>query len=189
MRRILLPLFLLLPCSAFALERDLLNALESVAGIYSSIYIHEAGHAMVYKALGACDITIEVPRRGTIFSGQTSGNFATPLTQGQERLVAISGLAAANLAGELVLQHKGLHGSPYAQAILGTSVISNLIHVTHYYTKIRGVEGYAGNDIDQYELAGGNPHLMSALLTGYTVWTLHRMRKQGVPLFYFNLRF
>lgn len=188
MRRALLSL-LLLPYSAFGLERDLLNAVESVAGIYSSIYIHEAGHAMVYKALGASDITIEVPRRGTILSGQTSGNFAQPLTQGQRRLAAIAGLAAANLAGEVVLQHKGLHGSPYAQSILGTSVISNLIHVTHYYTKIRGVDGYAGNDIDQYELAGGNPHLMSALLTGYTLWTLHRMQKQEIPLFYFNLRF
>jgi hypothetical protein len=54
---------------------------------------------------------------------------------------------------------------------------------------VRGVNGYAGNDIDQYELAGGNPHLMSAALTGYTLWTLHRMRKSEVPLFYVNLRF
>lgn len=189
MRRTLLTLLLLAPCSAFALERDLLHALESVAGIYSSIYIHEAGHAMADKALGASDVTIEVPRRGTIFSGQTSAKFDSPLTPGQERLIAISGLAAANLAGELVLQHKGLQGSSYARAILGTSVLSNAMHVTRYYTKIRGVDGYAGNDIDQYELAGGNPHLMSALLTGYTVWTLHRMRKQGTPLFCFSLRF
>ena len=188
MRRPLLSL-LLLPYSAFGVERDVLNAVESVAGIYSSIYIHEAGHAMVYKALGGYDINIEVPRRGTIFSGLTSGNFAQPLTAGQRRLASVAGLAAANLAGEVVLQYKGFNGSPYAQSILGTSVVTNLIHVTHYYTKIRGIGGYAGNDIDQYELAGGNPHLMSAVLTGYTLWTLHRMQKQEIPLFYVNFHF
>jgi hypothetical protein len=187
-RRTLLS-FLLLPCSCFALERDVLNAAESVAGIYSSIYIHEAGHALAYKLMGATDVTIEVPRRGTIFSGQTTGTFTKPFTQDQLKLAAVSGLAAANLAGELVMQHKGLQSSPYAQSILGTSLVSNLIHVTHYYTKIRGINGYAGNDIDQYELAGGNPHLMSAVLTGYTLWTLQRMRKSEIPLFYVNLRF
>lgn len=184
-----IPLLLLLPFSAFAFERDLLNVAESVAGIYSSIYIHEAGHALAYKVFGASDVTIEVPRQGTIFSGQTSGTFLQPLTQGQMRLAAVSGLVAANLAGELVLQRQDLHRSPYAQAVLGTTLISNMIHVTHYYTKIRGVGGYTGNDIDQYELAGGNPHLMSAIVTGYTLFSMHRMQKQEIPLFFVNLRF
>jgi hypothetical protein len=85
-------------------KQPLVDFLGCTAGIYSSIYIHEVGHAIVYKALGASDITIEVPQRGTIFSGRTLGNFAQPLTQGQRRLAAISGLAAANLAGEVVLQ-------------------------------------------------------------------------------------
>jgi hypothetical protein len=189
MRRITFLFLLLLPCSAFALERDLRNGVESVAGIYSSIAVHEAGHALVYKLLGGTNITVEVPRRGSILGGRTTANFAEPLTQDQVQLAAVSGLVAANLAGELVLQRKGLHRSPYAQAVLGTSVISNLLHVKNYYTRVRGVNGYAGNDIDQYELAGGNPHLMSAALTGYTLWTLHRMRKSEVPLFYVNLRF
>jgi hypothetical protein len=188
MRRIL-PLLLLLPFSAIALDRDILNVSESVAGIYSSIYIHEAGHAMIYKVFGASDVTIEVPRRGTIFSGLTTGTFPQPLTEGQMRLATVSGLAAANLAGELVLQNQDIHRSPYAQAVLGTSLISNMIHVTHYYTKIRGVGGYRGNDIDQYELAGGNPHLMSAILTGYTLWSMHRMQNKEIPLFFVNLRF
>ena len=181
--------FLLVPVSATALERDLANAAESVVGIYSSIYIHEAGHALVYKAFGASDVTIEVPRRGTLFSGQTSGNFSRPLTQGERQLAAVSGLATANLAGEFVLQRKGLHGSPYARAVLGTALISNVIHVAHYYSKVRGVGGYAGNDIDQYELAGGNPHAMSAVLIGYTVMSMRRMQKNEIPLFYVNLRF
>ncbi|MEK8047454.1 hypothetical protein [Ideonella margarita] len=188
MRSALLAL-LLMPVSASALERDLLNAVESVGGIYSSIYIHEAGHALVYQALGASDVSIEVPRRGTIFSGQTSGKFSRPLTQGERQLAAVSGLAAANLAGELVLQRPGLHRSPYAQAVLGTALISNVMHVTQYYTKIRGVGGYAGNDIDEYELAGGNPHVMSAVLVGYTVLAMRRMQKKEIPLFYVNLRF
>ena len=182
-------LLLLAPFTATAMERHLANAVESVAGIYSSIYIHEAGHALVYKALGATDVTIEVPRRGTLLSGQTSGNFSRPLTPGERQFVAVSGLAAANLAAEIVLQRNGLHRSPYAQAVLGTALISNLIHVANYYTKIRGVGGYAGNDIDQYELAGANPHVMSAVLIGYTVMSLRRMQKNEIPLFYVNLRF
>ena len=178
-----------MPLSAFAAERDFLNAAESVAGIYSSIYIHEAGHALAFKLMGATDISIEVPPKGAILGGVTTVTFPKPLTQDQAKLATVAGLLAANLAGELVLQHPGLHKSPYAQSILGTSLITNLVHVRSYYTKIRGVNGYAGNDIDQYELAGGNPHLMSAMLAGYTLWTLHRMRRAEVPLFYVNLRF
>ena len=180
---------LLFPVSAQAVERDLLNAVESVAGVYSSIYIHEFGHAVAYKAIGATDVTIDVPRKGSILSGQTSARFDLALTQDQKMIVSIAGFAAANLAGEVVLQHKGFRTSPYAQAILGTSLASNLLHVFHYYTKIRGVEGYAGNDIDQFELSGGNPHVLSVALAGYTLWTLQRMRKKEVPLFYVNLRF
>jgi hypothetical protein len=182
-------LLLLAPFNAIGMERDFKNAVESVTGIYSSIYIHEAGHALVYKALGATDVTIEVPRQGTLLSGQTSGNFSRPLTQRERQFVAVAGLAAANLAGEFVLQRNGLHRSPYAQAVVGTALISNLIHVAHYYTKVRGVGGYAGNDIDEYELAGGNPHVMSAVLIGYTVMSLRRMQKNEIPLFYVNLRF
>lgn len=188
MHRLLL-LLLLLPLKSFALERDLLNALESAAGIYSSIYVHEVGHALVYKAMGATDIDIQVPRKGMVFSGQTSGRFAQPLTPDQRKLAAVSGLVAANLAGEWVMQRNDLHGSLYAQAVLGTSIASNLIHIASFYTKVRGVGGYAGNDIDEYELAGGNPHILSALLAGYTLWTLQRMQKKEIPLFYVNLRF
>lgn len=184
-----LSLLLLFPVSATALEKDVSNAVESVAGIYSSIYIHEVGHALVFKALGASEINIEVPRKGTLLSGQASGKFSRPLTQGERRLVSAAGLASANLAAEFVLQRDGLHRSAYAQAVLGTALVSNLIHVAHYYTKIRGVGGYAGNDIDHYELAGGNPHVMSALLLGYTAISMRRMQKKEIPLFYVNMRF
>ena len=106
-----LSLVLLFPFSATALEKDVSNAVESVAGIYSSIYIHEVGHALVFKAFGASEISIEVPRKGTLLSGQTSGKFSRPLTQGEWRLASVAGLASANLAAELVLQRDGLHAA------------------------------------------------------------------------------
>ncbi len=174
---------------AHAQERDVRNAVESVAGIYSSIYLHEAGHALAAKVFGATDVVIEVPRKGSFMNGGTTAQFPAPLSPAQRQIFAASGLLAANLAGEFVLQQPGLHASPYAQSILGTSVFSNVIHVTQYYTRIRGVKGWAGNDIDQYELAGGNPHAFSAALVAYSLWTLQRMQKRDVPLFFVSLRF
>ena len=96
-----------------------MNAAEAAAGIYSSIYIHEGGHALAYKLMGATDVAIEVPRPGTIFSGQTTGTFTSPFTQDQLKLATVSGFAAASLAEEMVMQHKGLQSSSYAQSILG----------------------------------------------------------------------
>ena len=187
--KISLAWLLLMPLNASAIDRDFSNAVQTGAGIYSSIYAHELGHALAMKAMGASDIHIQVPRPGGIFSGQTSGIFKQESTPGQRQLLAASGLLTANLAAELIMQRTGLHDSAYAQSILGTSLISNLIHVTHYYTKTRGINGYAGNDIDQFELADGNPHVMAAVLTGYTLWTLNRMQKQSIPLFYVKLKF
>lgn len=171
-------------------ERDLLNAVETIGGIYSSIFVHELGHALALKAFGATDIEIEVPRKDSLLSGSTrasppSGGFSP----GQTRMVAASGLLAANVAGEIVMQRQGLHGSPFAQSLVGTALVSNVRHVFSYYTKVRGVNGYGGNDIDNYELAGGNPHVFSAALIAYTAWTLHRMRQKEIPFFYINLRF
>jgi hypothetical protein len=176
------------PC--FSAERDVLNAVETIGGIYSSIFVHELGHALVLKAFGATDITIEVPRKDSLLSGSTralppSGGFSAS----QTRWIAASGLVAANVIGEIVIQRPGLHGSPFAQSLVGTALVSNVRHVYSYYTKVRGVNGYGGNDIDSYEFAGGNPHFFSAALVAYTVWTLHRMRKKEIPLFYVNLRF
>ena len=124
-----------------------------------------------------------------VFNGGTTAQFPAPLSPAQRQIFAASGLFAANLAGEFVLKQPGLHASPYAQSILGTSLISNVIHVTQYYSRIRGVKGWVGNDIDQYELAGGNPHAFSAALVAYSLWTLQRMQKRDVPLFFVSLRF
>ena len=116
----------LLPSYAQALERDITNALETVGGIYSSIYIHELGHALAYKAFGATDIVIEVPPKGKILGGLTTARMQVPFSPGQNQINAVSGLLASSLAGEIVIQRRGLHDSPYAQAVLGASVVSNL---------------------------------------------------------------
>jgi hypothetical protein len=47
--------------SAKALESDVSNALQTIGGIYSSIYIHKIGHALAYKAFGDTDISIQAP--------------------------------------------------------------------------------------------------------------------------------
>jgi hypothetical protein len=179
----------LLPSGAQALERDITNALQTVGGIYSSIYIHEFGHALAYKAFGASDITIEVPPKGKILGGLTTVRMQAPFSPGQNQVNAVSGLLASSLAGEIVLQRRGLHDSPYAQAVLGTAVVSNLRHTYAYYTRIVGRDSYTGNDIDHFEQAGGNPHLFSAALVFYSAWTLQRMRKEGIHHFYVDLRF
>lgn len=187
--RCLLFAFTLLSSSAHAFEKDLVNAVETVGGIYSSIYIHEIGHALAFKAFGATEVSIEVPRKGALLGGLTTAKVKEPLSATENQIVIASGLLASSLAGELVLQERGLHRSPYAQAVLGTAVVSNLRHVYVYYTHVRGKDGYVGNDIDSFELAGGNPHMFSAALASHAVWALHRMRKEGIPLFYVSLRF
>ncbi len=187
--RVLLLALSLFPACVHALERDITNALQTVGGIYSSIYIHEFGHALAFSAFGATDIAIEVPRKGQVLGGLTTAHFPAPLSAGQRQVAAAAGLLASTLAGEVVIQRRGLHGSPYAQAVLGTAVVSSLRHTYTYYTRIVGRDGYTGNDIDLFEQAGGNPHLFSALLVTYAAWTLHRMRKEGIPLFYVDLQF
>lgn len=180
----------LIASTASARENDISNATQTVGGIYGSLYIHELGHALVFKAFGATDISIQVPRKGEVFNSATTANFPSlGLSNSQLQIVSASGLLTANLAGEIVLQNNNFYGSPFAQSILGTALISNVMHVYGYYTKVRGVNGYAGNDIDSFELAGGNPHVFSAVLIAYTAWSLQRMQKNEIPLFYLNLKY
>lgn len=175
---------------ARALENDLGNAVQSVAGIYASIWIHEAGHALTFRALGATDIQIKVPREGCRLCGETTAKVpAGGYPPWQAQAIAGSGLLAANLAGELVIQRQSLHDSPFAQSVLGSSLVSNAIHVYTYYTRHVGVDGYRGNDIDAFAAGGGNPHLFSAALLAYSAWSLQRMRQKEIPFFYLNLRF
>lgn len=173
-----------------ALENDLGNAVQTVAGIYSSIWIHEFGHALTFHALGATDIEIKVPREGCWLCGETTSKSPAGGYQlWQAQAIAGSGLLAANLAGEWVLQRQSLQDSAFAQSVLGSSLVSNARHVYAYYTRYVGVDGYRGNDIDAFAASGGNPHLLSAVLLAYTAWSLQRMRQKEIPFFYVNLRF
>jgi hypothetical protein len=187
--RFLVPLLAVLCASATALERDVRNGVEYVAGVYGSILVHEVGHALSAKAFGATDVTIKIPN-DTLLSGLTTvthgkGGFS----RGQSQAFAASGLVSANLIGELVIQRQGLHGSPFSQSLLGATLASNVMHVYAYYTKVRGRDGYRGNDIDAFELSGGNPHLLSAGLLAYTAWSLQRVSKKRIPLFGVQIRF
>lgn len=176
--------------AAKALESDVSNALQTVGGIYTSIYIHEIGHAIAYKAFGATDISIQVPPKGKLLGGLTTASFpANEFTQREALITAGAGLVAANFAGEFVIQNSNFHQSPFAQSILGSTLFSNVRHVQAYYTQYVGKDGYTGNDLDHFESLGGNPHLFSAGLLAYSAWTLHRMNKQKIPLFFINLNF
>jgi len=61
---------ILFSVSVKSISNDLTDIIQYGAGYYSSIYIHELGHAAA-KAFGASDITIELPIKGSLFSGAT----------------------------------------------------------------------------------------------------------------------
>lgn len=161
---------------------DLLDTVQVLGGVYGSIYIHELGHASTMKLYGGKNINIEVPRKGSVFSGSTTALMKKGLEPREKQLIAISGLLAANIAGEVVLQSEGLHSNHVARGVVSTAQVSNLIHVVSYYMDKK-------NDISSYENSGGNAHLFSALLVGYTVYSLDRMKKNEIPLFGIDLRF
>jgi hypothetical protein len=162
----------------------------AVVGIYSGIYLHEAGHALAFRAAGADDIRIRVP--GTqckLLCGQTDATWAGTRDPATAQAINVAGFVASNLATELLIQHEGGARTAVGQGIIATNLYSNVSHVVTYYTKIRGRDGYQGNDIDAYELAGGNPHLLSAGLVAYTVYALHRMNRKRIPVLFVHMRF
>ena len=176
--------------TAGAFETDVKSAVGYLGGIYGSIWLHEAGHALTLSAFGATDIKISVPRQGCLLCGETgSMSPAGGYRPWQAQAIDASGLLAANLAGEIVIQRQSLHGSAFAQSLLGTSLYSNVAHVYTYYTRYVGVDGYRGNDIDAFAVAGGNPHVLSATLLAYTAWTVQRMKNKEILFFFVNLRF
>ena len=170
---------------------DLSNIIQYTAGYYGSIYFHEVGHATVAKLGGASEISIEVPEKnGSIFGGVTHYvNSPENTSEGFRQAEDLAGLFFGNAAAEFVIQKPGLHGNPFAQSIASSAQVVNLVNVYHYYARVRGVNGWEGNDIDRFELDGGNPHILSAVLVGYTVFSLKRMSKKSIPLFSVNLKF
>jgi len=166
-------------------SKDLSDYIQYGAGYYSSIYIHELGHATAAKYFGATNIRIEVPRKGTLFGGATYHTFDTPAqgSQLREKVLNLSGLLAGNLAHEIVIQTNGLHSNSFAQGIASTAHVTNLANVYNYYINRKA------NDIAGYEQSGGNPHVLSTALVGYTLWSLKRMSDKNIPLFGIEYKF
>jgi len=161
---------------------DAQDAIQVIGGIYAGIFIHEVGHAVTAKLNGATDINIEVPRKGTLLGGITHLRFPKKPSPMGSQLIDISGLLTANLAGEIIIQKDGLHSNPFASGIVSSVQASNLIHVASYYMG-------ENNDIKSFERNGGNAHLFSALLVGYTLYSLDRMGKKQIPLFGVDFNF
>jgi hypothetical protein len=176
--------------AAPAAASDLGNAAGAAAGIFAGIYAHEAGHALVLQAAGAEDIHIFVPgSQCKLLCGETRGRFASRRGPATLQTLAVAGFISSNLASELLLHNQGAARSGFGQGFVATNLYSNASHVFKYDTQIVGRNGYRGNDIDDYARAGGNPHLLSAGLIAYSVWTLHRMRKKEIPVMFVQLRF
>ena len=173
-----------------AASRDVERAAGAAAGIFAGIYVHELGHAVADRATGATEVRILVPgTQCALLCGETQGVWPVAPSLAQRRAISAAGFVASNLAAELMLQHEASARSGFGQGFIATNLYSNAVHVFTYYTKVRGRNGYKGNDIDDYELAGGNPHLLAAGLLAYSVYTLHRARKKDIPIFFMRVPF
>jgi len=189
-RKLLLWMALVASAPALAASKDVERAAGAAAGIFAGIYVHELGHAAADRAAGAEDIHIRVPgTQCTLLCGETQAAWRVPPTPAQARTINASGFIASNLAAELMLQHESSARSGFGQGFIATNLYSNAAHVFTYYTKVRGRNGYRGNDIDAYELSGRNPHLLSAGLIAYSVYTLHRARKKEIPILFMRVPF
>ena len=175
---------------ALAASKDVERAAGAAAGIFAGIYVHELGHAAADHAAGAEQIRIRVPgTQCSLLCGETQAAWRVPPTPAQARTINAAGFIASNLAAELMLQHESSARSGFGQGFIATNLYSNAAHVFTYYTKVRGRDGYRGNDIDAYELSGGNPHLLSAGLLAYSVYALHRARKKEIPILFMRVPF
>lgn len=185
-RPLLLFIGLVLSNAAHAESSDVQRGLGAAAGIFAGIYIHELGHAAAFRAAGAEEIRIRIPGpQCALLCGQTDVKWAGGVpSPAAGRVITTAGFLASNVAAELLLQRDTAARSGFGQGFIATNLYSNAAHVVSYYTKVRGRNGYRGNDIDMYELAGGNPHLLSAGLIAYSFYTLHRMHKKSIPVMF-----
>lgn len=175
---------------AGALEPDLLHAAGAVSGIAASLYAHELGHAIAFRSFGASDVTIHVPGdQCKLLCGATTARLDRALSASETRWASGAGLLSANLISEALLDRRSLATSGFGQGYLAANHYSNLFHVYSYYTRRVGVDGYRGNDIDQFEAAGGNPHLLSAALVSYSLYSLQRVRERRIPLLFVRICF
>lgn len=171
--------------NAHAKDVKLTDVIQYGAGVYGSIFVHEVGHAITAKYYGAYDIDINIPRKdGGFLSGEVTYKIPKR-TYESERVIAVSGLVAANMASELIIQNKDLYTNPFAQGVLATSHITNLRYVYKYYLS----DSKAYGDLEKYANAQGYIHAFNALIVGYTLWSLKRMSDKSIPIFSFEMSF
>ncbi len=136
-------------------------------GSLSTIVVHEFSHAAVMELTGGDVYEIDIFKNG-IFSGEVRGNKGS-------KYISSAGLISTSLITEGIIQNRGWHNNSFAQGFVFFSLLSNIWQVKTYYTKSIGKNGYAGNDIDLYESYGGNPHILSAGLVLYSVFSVYRI--------------
>ena len=171
-----------------AVAGDLGNAAGAAAGIFAGIYVHEAGHAVGALALGAGDVRIRVPgSQCKLLCGETTWVAPTTLGPAEMRALDVAGFAASNLAAEAMLRTDSRARSAFGQGLIATNLYSNVAHVVTYYTRVVGRNGYRGNDIDDFERAGGNPHVLAAGMLAYSAWALHRMKQRQIPVLFMRV--
>ena len=189
-RRLVLLMGLVASHAAGAAGIDIERGAGVAAGIFTGIYIHELGHAAAFLAAGAEEIRIRVPGpHCRLLCGQTDGKWTRAPSRAEGRVISVAGFVASNVGAELLMRHEAGAKSAFGQGFVATNLYSNVAHVVTYYTKVRGRDGYRGNDIDSYELTGGNPHLLSAGLLAYSLYALHRMHKKSIPVMFVKIPF
>jgi hypothetical protein len=176
--------------AAHAAGQDIQRGIGAAAGVFAGIYVHELGHAAAFRAAGADEIRIRVPGpQCALLCGQTDAKWRGALSPATVRGIGGAGFLASNLAAEVLLRHDAAARSGFGQGFVATNLYSNVVHVAIYYTRVRGRNGYRGNDIDTFEMAGGNPHLLSAGLLAYSLYTVQRARKKGIPIVFLGGHF
>lgn len=154
-------------------KADALEAGKFTLGIFSSIVVHELGHAAAMEVSGGHARKIELFNNGPL-SGATYSD-PTHYSKRELQLIDASGLLTTSLATEVIIQNQNLHDKSLAQGMLAANLITNISYVYNFYTKRIGENGWYGNDIDNYERDGGNPNLLNLLLIAHTAFSIYRI--------------
>lgn len=120
-------------------KADALEIGKFTVGVFSSIVVHELGHAAAVEASGGDVNKIELFQNG-VLSGATYYNQASQ-SKAKNQLIAVSGLLATSLATEIIIQNQSLHDKSFAQGVLAFNLLSNASYVYNFYTKRFGVDG------------------------------------------------
>ncbi len=153
-------------------KADALEIGKFTLGIFSSIAVHELGHATAVEAAGGHVNKIELYQNG-LLSGATY--YDPTLSNQQNQFVSASGLLATSVTTEVIIQNESLHDKSFTQGMLAANLLSNASYVYNFYTKRLGENGWQGNDIDVYESYGGNAHVLNALLIAHTAFSIYRI--------------